>query len=371
MNKINSYFINSLVLNTFRNYKHTSFDFKNYSHIIYGGNGLGKTNILEAISLLSAGKGIRSASLDEIVMDSYNSTGIMGTVSSSLGSYDLNMSVDFSEDSNSYKKKYFLDGSQLKTKSLLDYYLNCIWLIPQMDNFFLQDNTSKRKFIDRLIFNLDKSHLSRLNEHDKLIRERNKLLSSQNYNAKWLDLIEEKLVEITVSLVVSRLDFINNLNEYTKQDDRYPLELNFKGEVENLLEKHVYSLKVENLLKEILQENRKNDLLTGQTSLGAHKSKLVCNLISKNNLAEHSSTGEQKMMLISIIVSFTKLIQKVKNISPILLLDEVNVHLDQNNTKYVVNKVLDLGSQAFVTTTHKEMYKDFENNFQFLKINKE
>lgn len=370
MSKINSYFISSLVLNSFRNYKHSIFNFENSSHVIYGGNGLGKTNILEAISILSAGKGIRSASIDEIIMNSYNSSGVMGRVSSNLGSYDLNLSIDFSEDSNGYKKKYFLDGTPLKSKSLLDYYLNCIWLIPQMDNFFLQDNTSKRKFIDRLIFNLDKSHLSRLNEHDKLIRERNKLLQNQTYNAKWLDLIEEKLVEITVPLVVSRLEFIDNLNSYTKNDDRYPLELNFKGEVENLLEQHIYSLKVENLLKEILQENRKNDLITGQTTLGAHKSKLSCKVLSSNNLAEHASTGEQKMMLISIIISFTKLVQKVKNMSPILLLDEVNVHLDENNTRYITQKILDLGSQVFLTTTHKEIYKDFEDNFKFLKVDK-
>jgi DNA replication and repair protein RecF len=370
MSKINYYSISSLVLNTFRNYQHSIFDFKNISHVIHGGNGLGKTNILEAISLLSAGKGLRSASLDEIIMNSYDSTGVMGTVSSNLGYYDLNLSISFSEDTNGYKKKYFLDGTQLKTKSLLDYYLNCIWLIPQMDNFFLQDNTSKRKFIDRLIFNLDKSHLTRLNEHDKLIRERNKLLSNQAYNSKWLDLIEEKLVEITVPLVVSRLEFIDNLNKFTKEDDRYPLELSFNGEVENLLDKHIYSLKVENILKEILQENRKNDLISGQTSFGAHKSKLVCKFLSKKDLAENSSTGEQKMMLISIIVSFIKLIQKIKKISPILLLDEVNVHLDKSNTKYATNKLLELGSQVFITTTHKEIYKEFEQEFEFFKIDK-
>jgi DNA replication and repair protein RecF len=148
------------------------------------------------------------------------------------------------------------------------------------------------------------------------------------------------------------------------------LELNFNGEVENLLEKHIYSLKVENVLKEILQENRKNDLITGQTSFGAHKSKLVCRFLSKKDLAEHASTGEQKMMLISIIVSFTKLIQKIKKISPILLLDEINVHLDKSNIKYVTNKVLELGSQVFITTTHKERYQEFEQDFEFFKIDK-
>ncbi len=366
---INSYFVSFLVFNTFRNYKYSYFDFKNSSHVIYGGNGLGKTNVLEGISLLSAGKGIRSSSLDEVIMNSYNSAGIMGTISSNLGSYDLNLSIDFSEDSNSYKKKYFLDGFPLKNKGLLDYYLSCIWLIPQMDNFFLQDNTSKRKFIDRLIFNFDKSHLTRLNEHDKLIRERNKLLLKQTYNAKWLDLIEEKLVEISVALVVSRIDFINKLNFYTKSDKRYCLELSFKGEIENLLEEHIYSLKVENILKEILQENRKNDLIIGQTTLGAHKSKLICKILPFNNLAENASTGEQKMMLISIIISFVKLVQEIKNINPILLLDEINVHLDKNNANYVLSSILELGSQVFITTTHREIYKEFENNFKFLELN--
>ncbi|MDR0483869.1 MAG: AAA family ATPase [Alphaproteobacteria bacterium] len=369
MSVVNSYFISSLVLNTFRNYQHNFFDFKNSSHIIYGENGMGKTNILEGISLLSAGRGLRSASIDEVIRNGNNSTGIEGKITSNLGEYNLNLSVDFSLESNSYKKKYFLDGSQIKNKNLLDYYLNCIWLIPQMDNFFLQDNASKRKFIDRLIFNFDKTHLSRLNEHDKLIRERNKLLSSGLVNNKWLDLIEEKLVEITVPLVVSRLDFLNSLNEFTSNDDKYPLHLSFIGEIEDLLAKHVYSLKVENILKETLRENRRNDLVMSQTSTSAHKSKLVCIFKTTNIGAENSSTGEQKMMLISIISSFVKLLQKVKQISPILLLDEINVHLDKNNTEYVVEKVLQFGSQVFITTTHQEIFKDFKAKFEFLKIN--
>jgi DNA replication and repair protein RecF len=357
------------VLNTFRNYQYTTFDFKNCSHIIYGENGMGKTNILEGISLLSAGRGLRNASIDEVIKSGYNATGISGKISSNFGEYDLNLSVDFAEESNSYKKKYFLDGSVVKNKNLLDYYLNCIWLIPQMDNFFLQDNTLKRKYIDRLIFNLDKTHLSRLGEHDKLIRERNKLLSGNLYNNKWLDLIEEKLVEITVPLVVSRLDFINSLNEFTQKDDKYPLQLVFTGEIEDMLQEHVYSLKVENILKETLRENRRNDLIMGQTSASANKSKLVCRLLSMDSFAENTSTGEQKMMLISIITAMVSLLQKVKQISPILLLDEINVHLDKNNTIYVIEKLSQFGSQIFITTTHQETFKDFKDKFEFLKIN--
>ncbi|MDR2007658.1 MAG: hypothetical protein LBQ34_01635 [Alphaproteobacteria bacterium] len=369
MSAINSYCIGQFVLNTFRNYQHSEFNFHNRNHIIYGENGMGKTNILEGISMLSAGRGLRSATTEEIIKQGYESSGVLGKITSQLGEYDLNLSVDFSFESNSYKKKYFLDGSPLKNKNLLDYYLSCIWLIPQMDNFFLQDSSSKRKFIDRLIFNFDKSHLTRLNEHDKLIRERNKILSGGSLNGKWLDLIEEKLVEITVPLVVSRLDFIHSLNEFTAVDEKYPLHLSFAGEIEDLLREHTYSLKVENILKESIKENRRNDLIMGQSNTSANKSKLVCKFITTGQGAENSSTGEQKMMLISIITSFIKLLQNTKQISPILLLDEFNVHLDKNNTEYVINKILQFGSQVFITTTHQEIFTDFKEKFEFLQIN--
>ncbi|MCL2567491.1 MAG: AAA family ATPase [Alphaproteobacteria bacterium] len=369
MSNINSYFISRLVLNTFRNYQHTDFNFNNRSHIIYGENGAGKTNILEGVSLLSAGRGLRSAAVEEVIKNGCNVSGVEGRITSLLGEYDLNLSIDFAADTQSYKKKYFLDGNQLKNKNLLDYYLSCLWLIPQMDNFFLQDNSLKRKFIDRLIFNFDKSHLTRLNEHDKLIRERNKILSQQGFNSKWLDLIEEKLVEITVPLVVSRLDFLNSLNEFTIKDNKYPLQLTFIGEIEDLLLLHTYSLKVENILKETIKENRKNDLIIGQTSISAHKSKLLCKYIAANSGAENSSTGEQKMMLISIIIAFIKLLKSIKQISPILLLDELNVHLDKNNTEYVIEKIMQFGSQVFITTTNQEIFADFQEKFEFLKLN--
>ncbi len=369
MSDAGNYFIDTLRLNNFRNYSNKFFNFAASSYIICGSNGIGKTNILEAISLLSAGKGIRSSSTEDLLLFGENNCAIEGIIHSNLGVFNLGLAVDLDKEKNIFKKKYFLDNTQLKGNKLSEYYLNCIWLIPQMDNFFLQDNTNKRKLIDRLIFNFDKLHLSRVSQYERLIKERNKLLPYSQQQSKWLDIIEEKIVEVGVPLVISRLDFLQKINLITERDTKYPLLLSFVGEVEDLLQEHKYALRVENILKSKLAESRYADFVIGSTSLGAHKSRLICKLKSSDILAENSSTGEQKMMLLSIILSFIELVQQNKGTKPILLLDEINVHLDYENLHLVMDRLIKLKSQMFITTINGDIYGGFKDNVSFLYMN--
>ncbi|MFL1780653.1 DNA replication and repair protein RecF [Candidatus Hepatincolaceae symbiont of Richtersius coronifer] len=364
---LHTYCIQSLQLSNFRNYQDFFADFSQGSYVLYGPNGLGKTNILEAISILSPGKGLRGEPLKNLITTNQSSSAVIANIKNNLGIINLKTLIEPTEENDGYKKRYLMDEQSLKSNNMLDYYLNCLWLIPQMDNFFLQDNLIKRKLIDKMVFFLDKHHATRLNEHDKLLKERNKILSLQQINAPWLSIIEGKLSELSVTLVASRLDLLNQLNPFLVQNTIHPIQLSLQGTVEELFAEYTYALKVENIMKEKFLQARATDAMQHSYSWLQKSRLLTINLFNKQ-LAENCSTGEQKMMLISIIIAFAEVLLFHKNLKPILLLDEINVHLDQRNTCYIIDKLLQLKTQLFITTTNENIYGDFQKSLNFYKV---
>ncbi len=364
---VNHYYIRKLELTNFRNYKSSVFSFNQGSYVIHGNNGTGKTSLLEAISLLNVGKGLKNESLDNIVQHSQSYALVDSQIETSLGFWSLKTAIEKDGIKNKFSKKYLLDDKILAPKDLSNL-LSCVWIIPQMDNFFLQDNSFKRKFFDRLIFNFDPSHLTRLNSYEKLLKERNKILSLYSNNNVWLDVIEEQLVSLGVSIIANRMDFINQLNQLLLSNSLYPMEIIFSGEIEELFHIHQFSLKVENIYKDKLKKSRSIDSAIGGTQIGAHKTKFTAREILKNSLAENLSTGEQKMLLLNIIIGFITLMKYSKKQNPILLLDELNVHLDAENTRHILEKMLSFNSQIFITTTNTEYYRNFQSKLNFFGL---
>ena len=281
--------IKKLSLTCFRNHINREFDFDYKSTIIYGDNGTGKTSIIEAISLLSFTRGLRGSLLEELIHDGSSSSEITGLVKSNLGIAEIKTSLYFNSDSKSYKKKIYIDNNSLKNQIDLDRYISCLWLIPQMDNFFLQDNSAKRKFIDKMVYIAEPSHATHINSYEKLIKERQKALQI-GATSQWLNLIEEQISQQAVAITASRVTFIDKLNTYLKISTKYPMELILQGTTEDMLKEDTYALKVENRLKEQYAQNRKKDILTGTTSLGPHKTKMICINYNNNQLADNCST---------------------------------------------------------------------------------
>ncbi len=235
-----------------------------------------------------------------------------------------------------------------------------------MDNFFLQDNSHKRKFIDKLISTIDNNHISRLNIYTKLIKERLTLLLNSN-NTIWLNKIEQEIASVAVAIVASRIDFLNKLNIILKNTTYYPLSLSFVGEVESLFLQNQKALKVEQDLEKLFFNTRSIDKLYKINSLGAHKSNL--NVVLKDNKdIEQNSVGEQKLMLLHIMDAFFKLTLNLKKMAPILLLDEINVHLDSKNIDYVINNMLSYNCQLFITATSSFYYNSFKNKFKIINL---
>ncbi len=382
--KVNNSSITKLKLVNFRNHSNFKLNAEGKSFIIYGANGSGKTNVLEAISTLAPGRGFRNASLADLIkFDSYKSNIYSTIKNSQIGEINIDLSIEPNKD-NIYKKNYFIDNKQATKQTLIEHYFSCIWLTPQMDNFFLQENSYKRKFIDRLVFLTNKNHLSLLTNHEKLVRERNKIL--QKYSSiglskkisSWLTQLENELAQLAVSIIINRNNFCDSINIFLKNHELYPSEIFMKGEIEDILKIHKYSLPVENILKTKYEQTRFNiypslstDYIKNKstfTNLGAHKSKFLAYSSNKNIYAEQCSTGEQKMLLISIITSLIEVLINSGKVVPCLLLDEIGVHLDDINLFYVVNKFLQFNAQIFITHTNSDRLRVFENNFSYLQI---
>ncbi len=366
----NQYYLKNISLYNFRNHKKFFSDFSSSCNIIIGSNGSGKTSILEAISLLSVGKGLKSAEVNNIIGYGGIESKIHSDLNTSLGLINLGVFLEFDSSSESFKKKYFIDENKVKNKEYLLHSLDCVWMIPQMDNFFLQDSSVKRKFIDKLISVLDKDHLIRLIEYEKLLKERSKVLFMYSHHHKWLDIIEENICSIGVALSVARANFLEQLSEELSDNSiyKYPMKLMFEGMLEDLFKEHKFSLVVEGYYKASLKNSRENDKKTNTTTIGPHKSKLQGHSIKHSRLATMCSSGEQKILLIEMIVSFINLVFKIKKSKPVLLLDEINIHLDQENSDYIVNCFLNLGNQIFITSVDNKYFVDNKNQFNFIKL---
>lgn len=377
-----NYQLQRLTLHHFRNYVHQEFNFDHQHYIIYGRNGAGKTNLLEAISMFNDGKGLRRANLQELRSHCSQNTNHSYSTYNHLTSPTTELIADikinniphelkyqFASDYNNYHKKTLLVNNKIITKKHASYhYLKCIWMIPQMDNFFLQEQQIKRNFIDTLINNLDIMHQERLKNYNKLLKERNKLLKYTIQDTKWLNQIEEQLAIANLPILIARIDFIDKLNTILKNSDLYPVSLTLTGDIETLFQANPAISTMENKLKEQLANNRPKDQLLASTSIGIHKTKLhALNLINNLN-ADNSSTGEQKLMLINIILSFLELIHQEHQIAPLLLLDEVNIHLDNTNTQLILKKLMQFNSQLFITSPQKIPLNGYYDQFQCIDL---
>ena len=296
----NGFYLETLSIKNFRNHSSLSMKMPESSILIYGENGCGKTNILEAISLLSQGKGMRIS-----------------------------------------------------------------WITPQMCILFQSGMSERRRFIDSLTSSLDTLHLSRVYKYKKLLRERSNIILQFNTDATWLSTIESQISELAVAIIASRLDLVQALNdlyieEYENKfltDNFPPVEIKLKGKIEDLLFKNS-ALEVEDYVKLILKKSRFNNDVS---ICGPHTSEIEILNRKSNKHVEISSTGEQKLILISIILSHARMLNIKFNMAPILLLDDIVEHLDEKHRIALYQEVTRHSAQSWFTSTSKEAFKKYPN----------
>ena len=361
-------FITKLTLSNFRNHEQYETNFPNCPISIIGNNGQGKTNILEAISMLQPGRGIRSARLQEMVNNKNSAFGIY--VNFIENQNEHNLGTSFNKDLDKVRKVK-LDGSFISPLSLTKF-LGIISLTPLMDKIFVESPSSRRKFIDKITWMFKSNHASNIRKYEKLIRERNNLFRNKVSDNNWFNNIEEQIVNFGLQILYDRNHTISLLSEEmvisTVGFPRASLTIIGELEKDNLNISDLDNLK-ESYLK-ILYDSRKIDFIKGGTSYGPHRSDLEVFFDANNLPAQQCSTGEQKALLISIILSVCKSFKKHISRSPILLLDEVFAHLDSSKKRVLSEEIERLKIQVFMTGVDETDFMTFDKKSYIIKLNK-
>ncbi|MGL4426541.1 MAG: DNA replication/repair protein RecF [Alphaproteobacteria bacterium] len=343
--------------------------------ILVGPNGVGKTNLLEALSFFSPGRGFRRARLREVQHD--QETQIPWSVSMDLSTETGVFQVGTGRDSMEGEKRVVaLNGSFLKTQTELAHHLHVTWLVPQMDRLFWDGNRERRRFLDRLVLGIDPLHGARLVRYEKALRERTHVLQQHRTASDWLSSLEALLVEEGAAITVARLQVVEQLNQHLEEKRHagktlFPkARLALVGEVEALFERGGSALQVEEAWAHQLKQGRSLDREKGTTLWGCHRSALQVFHQTRDQRERESSycsTGEQKTMLISLILAAAAL-QAATQKPFFLLLDEVVAHLDVQRRGALFDELRQLRAHIWMTGTDAELFKGMDQHLQLIHI---
>lgn len=354
--------VHQLSLHHFRNYASVTLEAGGRSVILTGPNGAGKTNLLEALSLLVPGRGMRKCRLSALSARPGDAGWVVAAqVEGFDGRVQIGTALD--EQAGGEKRLVRLDGFPAKSQTVLAEHLAISWQTPQMDGLFLDSQGARRRFLDRLVYQSDTAHLSRVARYEHAMRERNKLLAQPTVaDAAWLSALEETMAQHAVAIAVARAALLDRLNRVlAQQEGAFPKALlRLDGELEQLLERQSAS-EAELSLARLLAENRPRDRAAGRTLSGAHRSELIVLHDAKQMEAAYCSTGEQKALLLSILLAHALVRKQWRGQAPLLLLDEVVAHLDQTRRAALAEALEALQTQVWLTGTDAADFRAFQH----------
>jgi DNA replication and repair protein RecF len=373
-----------LLVTQFRCYAQAELQLAAAPVVLTGPNGAGKTNLLEAVSFLSPGRGLRRARLSEIdrrrpgAVDAAGGQpwAVAATVMTPEGPRDLGSGRDPAQNegapnggSGRERRLVRIDGAAARGQQALAEVLSVVWLTPQMDGLFREGAGGRRRFLDRLVYGFDPEHSARCNAYEHSLRERARLLKSGGGDAAWLASLEESLATRGVAIAAARLDMVERLQRACDDaEGPFPkAELDLDGAVEDWLRQGP-ALAAEDRLRAGLAERRRQDAESGGAGLGPHRSDLLARHRAKGVAAELCSTGEQKALLIAILLAHARLLTLERGAAPLLLLDEVAAHLDAARRAALYEEILGLGAQAWLTGTDAADFDGLAGRAQFFAV---
>ncbi|MGE4313999.1 MAG: DNA replication/repair protein RecF [Pseudobdellovibrionaceae bacterium] len=368
--------ITRLRLTHFRNHGNLALDDLETGFVaLIGTNGAGKTNILEAISLLVPGRGIRGAKVAEMQqMGNKAPWGVAAHIESPFGEIALGTGAD----ANFEKRKIQIKGEIVRAQTELAEYLSAVWLTPQMDGLFLEGTSDRRRFFDRLVLSHDAAHAGRVKRYENALSERSKLLRMDDKvpDPLWLDALEAQIAETGIAVAASRLEYLDKLKSAisanAKSSESYfPVAtLALRGAVEESLLKRSATETEENF-KALLKKGRDMDSMTGGAGTGPHRTDLEVIYARKNMPASQCSTGEQKALLIGIILAHGWLMRAETGEAPLYLLDEIAAHLDESRRNALYALLAEMGGQVWLTGTDAHLFVSDTHKFQLFSFDGE
>ncbi len=368
--------VTRLVLTDFRNYREARLTLGTASVVLTGPNGAGKTNLLEAVSFLAPGRGLRGAKLSEIDRRQRAASGgtsrgwaVAAVVATRRGTLRIGTGHDVGLQPTGERRIVRIDGEPARGQAVLGERLGVVWLTPSMDRLFLEGPSGRRRFLDRLVLGLDPAHASHVAAYEQALRERSRLLRDGPADSAWFAALEKVMAERGVAVAAARRDAVQQLDRVCAEaEGPFPrARLRLIGTVEDWLEA-MPALAAEAKLASTLAANRQADAQAGGALIGPHRSDLAVALADKDIAAELASTGEQKALLISILLAHARLQRAVRGEPPLLLLDEIAAHLDASRRAALFDALLRLDSQTWLTGTDEALFAPLRCQAQFLSV---
>jgi DNA replication and repair protein RecF len=360
--------LSSLTLTDFRNYEQASVAFGARLVALVGDNGSGKTNLREAVSLLTAGRGLRRAQLDDIRRQGAPAGwSVAARVEGVAGETRIGVGHAPGETG----RRVRIDGADARSSEQLLAYLRVLWLLPAMDGLFTGAAGDRRRFLDRLVLAIDPGHGRRVADLEKTLRARNRLLE-EGGSAAFLDAVEAQLAPLAVAVGFARRETVALLQARIRQQGDlglpFPLAgVELAGEFERDCE-GVAAYDIEDRYRDQLAATRMRDRAAGRTLYGPHRSDLAVRHLAKDMPAALASTGEQKALLIGLVLAHAEVTSQTAGMTPVLLLDEVAAHLDPGRRRALFSRLAELGLQVLMTGTDSQLFVDLPEGSQILKV---
>jgi DNA replication and repair protein RecF len=366
--------IRRLTLNNSRRYRAAQIDVGAPLVVLVGPNGAGKTNLIEAISLLVPGRGLRRATLDELAFaEGDGSWAFASDVEGALGLASLGTGIEApTDDAAPLTRKCRIDREPVPSATAFADHLRVIWLVPAMDMLFGGPASERRRFLDRLVLAVDAEHSGRVSALERSLRSRNRLLETPRPDPHWLDAVEHETAELAVAVAALRAETVTRLQAaLTKRHDpasSFPAaEIALDGWMEKLIPNHP-AAEIEDRYRIVLRDNRPRDAAAGRTLDGPHLTDLSVVHVAKNIPASDASTGEQKALLIGLVLAHAELLAEMTGFAPVLLLDEVVAHLDPGRRAALYRELERLGAQVFMTGADPAAFADIAQSAQVFQV---
>jgi len=345
--------IHRLTLTHFRNYHVAGLEARGDLIVLVGPNGAGKTNCLEAISFLAPGRGLRRATLEDVADNQGDgSWAVSAEVEGALGLATLGTGNDPPRGDTATSRRCRIDREPVASAAAFGDHLRMVWLTPAMDGLFMGAASERRRFFDRLVLAIDSEHASRVSALERSLRSRNRLLEVRNYDDHWCDAIERETAELAVAVAATRGQTAVKLAAMLRargQASAFPsAEIALDGWMETALLGEPATA-VEDRYRAQLRHNRVRDAAAGRTLDGPHLTDLQVIYAPKQMPARDASTGEQKALLIGLILAHATLVAEMTGIVPLLLLDEIVAHLDPGRRAALFDELTRLGAQVWLT----------------------
>jgi DNA replication and repair protein RecF len=342
-----------LTLSNFRSYRAAAIEIERNLVVLNGPNGAGKTNLIEAISLLAPGRGLRRATFEEVAFsEGDGSWAVSAEIEGMLGLATLGTGIEPpAAEAATHSRQCRIDREPVGSATAFADHLRVVWLVPAMDQMFAGPASERRRFLDRLVLAVDAQHSGRVAALERALRSRNRLLEEHGPDPHWLDAIEHETAELAVAVAAQRAETVRRLQGALagRKDDAFPsAEIALDGWMERLLPEHP-AAEIEERYRGILKDNRARDAAAGRTLDGPHLTDLDVIFALKDIPAADASTGEQKALLIGLVLAHAGLLAEMTGFAPVLLLDEVVAHLDPDRRRALYDALEALDAQVFMT----------------------